>query len=251
MKAVQNITAVLLGLVLILWAYLEIKQKPATQKPAGHEQQTVQLEEEKEEEDTEAIVVANEPENIAPKTEEPQKAPEVDSDRLPDGIYYTCERITLVDEKGIKGIKAAQKVTKLREEGGKFIITDGKVELAANPWQLTDSKSYAEALMAKHRVETKLVVEGMPDGEMPDQSPVAPAPMEATPIKAPAPDPQIPRANPRIAQLDSLIQKNQEKIQELQQKMQVSSKTQAYGPIITRLRLEIENWEAEKRRLTP
>ena len=62
----------------------------------------------------------------------PQPLPE-----LPEGVYYTRERVTMMSDGGIKAISVATKVNKVGEEKDLFIIDDGHTKLAVGPWKLT------------------------------------------------------------------------------------------------------------------
>lgn len=48
---------------------------------------------------------------------------------LPEGTFYTRERITQVTEAGVRAIGAGVKVTKVGEENGMVLVDDGKVRV--------------------------------------------------------------------------------------------------------------------------
>jgi hypothetical protein len=64
---------------------------------------------------------------------------------LPEGVYYTKERLTMMMDGGIKAIAIATKVTKVGEEKDLFVIDDGHTKLTVGPWKLTrDPKEVAK-----------------------------------------------------------------------------------------------------------
>jgi len=70
-------------------------------------------------------------------------------EELPEGWYYTRERITKVTDLGVSAIAKAVKVQKIGEENGDYIVNDGTNELSAGPHLLTrDSQEISEMLTA-------------------------------------------------------------------------------------------------------
>ncbi|TLD68985.1 hypothetical protein FEM03_20200 [Phragmitibacter flavus] len=66
---------------------------------------------------------------------------------LPDGIYFTKERISLVTETGIKAIAKGVRVEKIGESEGNFLISDGKVQISSAPHLLTRNSSEIAKLL--------------------------------------------------------------------------------------------------------
>jgi hypothetical protein len=65
---------------------------------------------------------------------------------LPEGIYFTKERISLVTDSGVRAIAAGVKVNKIGEQEGRYLIDDGRNKLMADPWQVTRDPAAVQAL---------------------------------------------------------------------------------------------------------
>ena len=222
MNTIAKISGAAFGVVAIYWAFTNLTKKE--EAPAPSLEATVKVVKEV----VAAQVFVEAVKKVQDMNPEPPK-PEL----LPEGEFYTLTRVSQVTETGIKGIAAGEKVNKVRDENGLIVISNGKVEVAAKPEQLTNLKSYAfTAAIAK--------VDQVKEPEK------APAPKTETVINTPVktgPD-------PRIAAIDKEIEKRLDQIDKLEDKYaQSTGKTKAQQPIITRLRLEIEKLKIQKEAL--
>lgn len=65
---------------------------------------------------------------------------------LPEGTFYTRERITQVTDVGVRSISAGVKVTKVGEENGMLVVDDGKIRVLTAQSKLTNDVLEVAAL---------------------------------------------------------------------------------------------------------
>lgn len=220
MKTIKNILILALVALATIYFYNETKPKP---KLAVVE--VVEVVEEKP-----APIVVKE----IPKPVEVKEEVRVNSDKLPDGVFYVRERVTLKNENGIFSFSVGEKVNEIGRENGNPVVSNGKFSLTVEPWKLTDSKSYGEMLNKKLQEQNVIRI---PDVSVAVEVVEPPTPSQTpTPLAVPTVD--------RNAAIDAQIQVLRDKINHLERKD--SSKINANGPTITRLEMEIKKLEAQK-----
>ena len=170
------------------------------------------------------------------KAETPKPAPipvpeKPKEETLPAGEYVVTERVSLVTDSGIKAFSAGERVKQV--EGG---YTNGKITLPVPPNKLTNLKSLANRLVAE-KSERERVAPVVAATPVEEEKPLANSPA------------QIPNAfeDPRVLAIQSQIDALQNRINELQQKD--SSRINANGPTITRLKIQIAELERKKNEL--
>jgi len=71
------------------------------------------------------------------------------SRELPEGVYYTRERITEVTDAGVRSIMAGARVQKISNTSGKVLVDDGNVKLVADERSLTrDTEEVSKLLQS-------------------------------------------------------------------------------------------------------
>jgi len=146
----------------------------------------------------------------------------------PEGEYVTKERISQTTATGVIGIPAGEKVIKVGEKDGRFLISNGKVTVESPLGKLTNERALGEVLISK-RKEAPQIVENAPERpEIVSTAPVIPQPL----------------ATRNTAAIDAQIVALEDKIEKLETK--ATSQINANGPVITRLRIELEKLKKQR-----
>lgn len=151
--------------------------------------------------------------------------PPIDLDKMPDGEFVITNRAYQMTDAGIKSFPVGERVYKV--EGG---YTNGKITIPVDESRLTNSRSVADSLIIAVRPL------------------VPPAPVlnpEPPKVNVPASDATINQNEAYNASIDQQIEGLNDKIRDLTYKQ--SSRINANGPVISRLRMQIQKLEALKR----
>lgn len=228
MKTIQNLA--IAGLIVVIGLYFW--PKPAPKPPKNDFEATVKA--------ASAAVVATSMAKAIQITEATPKPKEPEPKKtnpflLPDGEFYTLNRVSQVTENGVAGIKKGVKVKAVGEENGKIKVTDGVVTVLASRIDLTNE------IMEIKKMQDATAF----------SSPVPVLAKEpSAPVAAPKlPNQNIARENPAIKQIDARIEALKNEIQELEAKPH-KGKISAWGPVIARKRAEIEALTAQRNSLT-
>lgn len=219
MKTVQNITFCLLLILSIIWGW------NASQKNKKVEPPIVEL--------PEIVITAPQPvvvvEEIPQDVVVPQPiAPKLDI-YYPEGEYVTKENISQITDTGAVGIRKGEKVKKVGEKDGKFLITNGKVTVESTLGKLTNEKAVGDALLSATNTPPQII-------EMPVETPQ---------IAKEQPTPEITRPLARdTSAIDAQIAATEKKIRELKAKS--GGKINAHGPVITRYEILLEKLKAQR-----
>ncbi len=179
-------------------------------------------------------------------------APTIDLDKLPDGEFYVTQRVSKVTEHGVQGFGPGERVT--RVAGG---YSNGKITLEVPLSKLTTSRSAGQAIVEQNRPARIDVAEAPETSAAPLPADVvgqqgveilAEAQSRSAQGKRGAsaqPPPAV--ADPRIAAIDKQIGFFEDEIKRVEKKYKGSGGSiKASGPIITRLRGQIAQLEAQK-----
>lgn len=181
------------------------------------------------------------PEPIVVPVVEPEKPKvEIKQELLPEGSFYTRERIKEVHEDGIKAIPAGVEVKKVGEEPGKTVVIYNKVTFKVDNYKLTNDAGEAGRLAERFKVTTPslhVVATSMAE-EAANQLSKTQPPADPAPV---APKVKVDNSA-QIAVIDSQIKNLEEQIRDLESKDRGArnlGRVSGHGPGITRLRGEI------------
>lgn len=180
------------------------------------------------------------PEPIVIPVAEPEKPKvEIKQELLPEGSFYTRERIKEVHEDGIKAIPAGVEVKKVGEEPGKTVVIYNKVTFKVDNYKLTNDAGEAGRLAERFKVTTPSfhgAVTAMAEEAVNQLS-------KTQPPTTPPVAPKVKVDNSaQIAVIDSQIKNLEEQIRDLESKDRGArglGRVSGHGPGITRLRGEI------------
>jgi hypothetical protein len=85
-----------------------------------------------------AVAPAPAPAVVAPEPPTPP-APKI----APEGEFYVTQRVEIITDSGVFGVKPGTKVKLVRKEGATMIVTDGKQEFKLQPEVLTNDLDVA------------------------------------------------------------------------------------------------------------
>jgi hypothetical protein len=175
-------------------------------------------------------IAAPPPEPVVPKQDNPSP---LNLDSLPPGEFVITKRVAVVSDSGIKGFAAGERVKKV--DGG---YSNGKITLPVPDNSISNSRSLASNLAEKLK-ETQGLAHSVPvPSPTPTQTPQLNPPASGAVVV-------VPNNDAFNASLDRQIEALESRIRDLSNRN--SSQINANGPTITRLRLQIEGLERQRR----
>lgn len=158
-------------------------------------------------------------------------------DLLPEGLFYTRERIKDISDVGMKVIPGGVEVIKVGEESGYILISYNKSIFKVEPYKLTNELD--EALRLAEKFKIVHVVNAPIEAPQPKIEPIS------TPTEPSSTQKQIDAINLRIKDLKNQLQESENK----NANARSAGRSSGHGAIISRLKRDIEKLEQYKKSL--